>query len=77
MRVAEQGMKAKDHPLAKSGWGWGWLGSASCLPSKPQHSCWWDHWHGLAGCEELGRAVMGSQAAAGSPQGFSHSAALS
>lgn len=43
MRVAEQGMKAKDHPLAKSGWGWGWLGSASCLPSKPQHSCWWDH----------------------------------
>ena len=33
MRVAEQGMKAKDHPLAKSGWGW--PGSASCLPSKP------------------------------------------
>lgn len=42
MRVAEQGMKAKDHSLVKSGWGQSWPGSAFCLPSKPQHSSWWN-----------------------------------
>lgn len=37
VKVAEWGMKAENHPLAKSGWA-----GLALLSSKPKRSCWWD-----------------------------------